>query len=83
MYKRKPLTIFVVAAFFVTAMAISLMASTYTVCSANPGCMHRNMSMTAPAGAPYKKMSELVQLPDYLPGRGTLSVDPNTLPVGP
>jgi hypothetical protein len=28
-------------------------------------------------------VSELVQLPDYLPGRGTWYVDPNTLPVGP
>jgi hypothetical protein len=83
MYKTKPLTIFVVAAFFVTAMAISLMASTYTVCSANPGCMHKKMSMTAPPGAPYKKVSELVQPPDYLPGRGPLYADPNTLPVGP
>ena len=83
MYKTKLLTIFVVAAFFVTAMAISLMASTYTVCSANPGCMHKKMSMTAFPRAPDKKVSELVQLPDYLAGRGTWYVDPNTLPVGP
>jgi hypothetical protein len=31
----------------------------------------------------YKKVSTLVPLPDYLPGMGTLYVDPKTLPVGP
>ena len=33
--------------------------------------------------ADFKKVSELVALPDYLPGLGTLYVDPKTLPVGP
>ncbi len=28
-------------------------------------------------------MSELVKLPDFLPGMGTLYVDPKTLPAGP
>jgi hypothetical protein len=37
----------------------------------------------APPGAPYKKVSELVKLPDFLPGMGTLYVDPKTLPEGP
>ena len=36
----------------------------------------------APPGAPYKKVSELVKLPDFLPGLGTLYVDPKT-PEGP
>lgn len=31
----------------------------------------------------YKKVSTLVQLPDFLPGMGTLYVKPDTLPVGP
>ena len=35
-----------------------------------------------PAGA-YKKVSTLVALPDFLPGLGTLYVDPATLPAGP
>jgi hypothetical protein len=35
----------------------------------------------APPGA-YKKVSELVKLPDFLPGLGTLYVDPKTLPEG-
>jgi hypothetical protein len=36
-----------------------------------------------PPSAPYKKVSTLVKLPDFLPGIGTLYVDPNTLPAGP
>jgi hypothetical protein len=37
----------------------------------------------APPGSTYKKVSTLVQLPDFLPGIGTLYVDPKTLPAGP
>jgi len=37
----------------------------------------------APPGGAYKKVSELVKLPDFLPGMGTLYVDPKTLPAGP
>ena len=37
---------------------------------------------TAPPAA-FKKVSSLVKLPDFLPGLGTLYVDPSTLPVGP
>jgi len=37
----------------------------------------------APPGGKYKKVSELVKLPDFLPGLGTLYVDPATLPAGP
>lgn len=38
---------------------------------------------TAPPGGSYQKVSALVALPDFLPGLGTLYVDPKTLPVGP
>lgn len=37
----------------------------------------------APPGGTYKKVSSLVALPDFLPGLGTLYVDPATLPAGP
>ena len=37
----------------------------------------------APPGGDYKRASELVPLPDFLPGLGTLYVKPQTLPVGP
>ncbi len=38
---------------------------------------------TAPPGGDFKKVSELVKLPDFLPGLGQLYVDPATLPAGP
>lgn len=38
---------------------------------------------TAPPPAPFQKVSELVTLPDFLPGLGTLYVDPARLPAGP
>jgi Spy/CpxP family protein refolding chaperone len=38
-------------------------------------------SPSPPAG--YKKVSELVKLPEFLPGLGTLYVQPATLPAGP
>lgn len=37
----------------------------------------------APPPAPYKPVSSLVALPDFLPGLGTLYVVPTTLPEGP
>jgi hypothetical protein len=37
----------------------------------------------APPAPPFRKVSELVKLPDFLPGMGTLYVDPKTLPAGP
>jgi hypothetical protein len=37
----------------------------------------------SPPPAPYKRVSQLVKLPDFLPGLGTLYVDPATLPEGP
>jgi hypothetical protein len=39
--------------------------------------------ITTSPPANYKKVSTLVKLPDFLPGLGTLYVDPATLPVGP
>jgi hypothetical protein len=43
-------------------------------------------SVTAQQATPpanYKKVSTLVALPDFVPGLGTLYVDPATLPAGP
>jgi hypothetical protein len=39
--------------------------------------------MQAPPPAPYAAVSSLVKLPDFIPGLGTLYVDPATLPAGP
>ena len=38
---------------------------------------------TKAPGGDYRKVSELVKLPDFLPGLGTLYVQPATLPAGP
>jgi len=37
----------------------------------------------APPGGAYKEVSTLVALPNYIPGLGTLYVNPTTLPAGP
>lgn len=42
-----------------------------------------NDVMTSPPDEPYKAVSSLVKLPDFIPGLGQLFVDPNTLPAGP
>ncbi|MCI0429681.1 MAG: hypothetical protein L0210_03935 [Rhodospirillales bacterium] len=39
--------------------------------------------MKAPPGGDYQQVSKLVALPDFLPGLGTLYVQPATLPAGP
>jgi hypothetical protein len=37
----------------------------------------------SPPGAPFKAVSSLVKLPDFVPGLGQLFVDPTTVPAGP
>jgi hypothetical protein len=37
----------------------------------------------APPPPPYQAVSDLVELPEFLPGLGQLFVDPATLPAGP
>ena len=49
---------------------------------ATVGCTSVMAQQTAPPQN-YKKVSTLVSLPDFLPGLGTLYVDPTTLPAGP
>jgi hypothetical protein len=48
---------------------------------ARPGTAAAQSS--APPGGTYKMVSSLVPLPDFVPGLGTLYVDPATLPAGP
>jgi hypothetical protein len=38
---------------------------------------------SAPPGEPYVQVSDALPLPDFIPGLGTLFVDPATLPAGP
>ena len=58
-----------------------LFAAALSVLAAGPA-FAQNVQK-APPPAPYKKVSSLVKLPDFLPGLGTLYVDPKTLPAGP
>lgn len=37
----------------------------------------------APPGGDYQKVSDLVALPEFIPGMGTLYAQPKTLPAGP
>ncbi|MFH5774914.1 hypothetical protein ACHFJ0_11750 [Paracoccus sp. NGMCC 1.201697] len=49
---------------------------------ATPAPAHEG-AVTTPPAAPFAKVSGLVPLPDFIPGLGTLYVDPATLPAGP
>lgn len=67
-------------------MFLNLSAATLGIALmlAVPGLAHaESVTEAAPPPAPYAKVSELVALPDFLPGLGTLFVDPATLPAGP
>jgi hypothetical protein len=46
-------------------------------------CAQAGDAAMAPPGEPYKKVSDLVPLPEFIPGLGSLYVDPATLPAGP
>ena len=48
---------------------------------ATVGCTSAVAQQAPPSN--YKKVSTLVSLPDFVPGLGTLYVDPATLPAGP
>jgi hypothetical protein len=50
---------------------------------ATVGCTSTMAQQKAPPANNYKKVSTLVALPDFIPGLGTLYVDPATLPAGP
>lgn len=40
-------------------------------------------AQTAPPGGEFQKVSDLVELPEFIPGLGVLYVNPATLPAGP
>ncbi len=41
------------------------------------------MLRQAPPGAPWVQVSDVLPLPEFIPGLGTLFVNPDTLPAGP
>ncbi|MBD3625489.1 MAG: hypothetical protein HUJ24_08945 [Rhodobacteraceae bacterium] len=42
-----------------------------------------DMLRQAPPGAPFVQVSDVLPLPEFIPGLGTLFVNPDTLPAGP
>jgi len=60
---------------------VALAGALVSLCAAP--VLAQDSLMEAPPGDPYQPVSELVELPDFLPGLGTLYVDPDTLPAGP
>jgi hypothetical protein len=67
--------------------ALALLAAAgFGGCSDSSSGMHMTRAANAASVSPpagYRKVSELVKLPDFLPGLGTLYVQPATLPAGP
>jgi hypothetical protein len=61
--------------------AIAGLALGVPLMMAAPAVFAADIHTSPPAS--FKKVSSLVKLPDFVPGLGTLYVDPATLPVGP
>jgi hypothetical protein len=55
--------------------AVALLALTGAACA--------SQATNSPPGGDYQKVSDLVALPEFIPGLGTLYVQPATLPAGP
>lgn len=53
-----------------------------TLAAASPALADEQVKTAPPSGS-YQPVAELVALPEFLPGLGTLYVDPATLPAGP
>jgi hypothetical protein len=51
--------------------------------SVTPAAAGEQQAAMAPPGGDYRKVSDLVPLPEFIPGLGTLYVQPATLPAGP
>jgi len=68
-------------------MLLPLAAAAALSCSPLAAVAHSghadHAAAKAPPAAPYKAVSTLVPLPDFIPGMGQLFVDPATLPAGP
>jgi hypothetical protein len=61
--------------------AIAALALSLPLMMVAPAVSAAGIETSPPAS--FKKVSSLVKLPDFVPGLGTLYVDPATLPVGP
>ena len=64
-------------------LALVTAAAAALTLGASPAWAADGAALTAPPAQPYKAVSTLVKLPDFVPGLGQLFVDPATLPAGP
>lgn len=60
------------------ALAIAAMLTAGPALAADESALKES-----PPGEPYVQVSDVLPLPEFLPGLGTLFVDPNSLPAGP
>ncbi len=60
------------------------LAAATLVASATVSVAHDETALVqSPPGDPYVQVSDVLPLPEFIPGLGTLFVDPATLPAGP
>lgn len=63
---------------------LPILITTVSLLAAAPAVAHDEETLKeAPPGEPYVKVSDALPLPEFIPGLGTLFVDPETLPAGP
>lgn len=63
---------------------LSSLFVTASLLVAAPAFAHDEEALkAAPPGEPYVQVSDALPLPEFIPGLGTLFVDPQTLPAGP
>lgn len=61
-----------------------LLSAALTAMSASLAFAHDTEAVKqSPPNEPYVQVSDVLPLPEFLPGLGTLFVDPETLPAGP
>jgi len=63
--------------------ALTLAAIALTLSTGNALAHDEDALQMSPPGAPYIQVSDALPLPEFIPGLGTLFVDPDTLPAGP
>lgn len=64
-------------------LILALSLASVAACATAHGDHKDNGLTKAPPGGDYKQVSDLVSLPAFIPGIGTLYVQPSTLPAGP
>lgn len=64
-------------------LRLSVLSAVLGLALLTAACAPVSAQMKEPPGGTYKQVSTLVPLPPFIPGLGSLYVDPATLPAGP